>query len=369
MTFRQPRPVGNLPVFGKGSGGTKTAELQDRLKAQGYDIDPKEIAERRFGDSTEEAVRRFQQDHGLLVDGLVGPETWEALLASGYNLGDRLLYYSRPMLSGRDVAELQGRLNALGFNCGRADGVFGPLTEAALKDFQRQAGVVADGVFGPLTHAALETLGMRGRAMSAGSPAESFPPVEGLAGTRIYLDTPSGLERRTSSPAIDAEIARFCLKLAEAVRRGLAKRNAIAIQRRRSGEFLTAEERAALADSANPHAVISLSLNWSQDPDVEGTATYYFAGSSGYSKAGRRLAALCHEKVVEALGRPDCRIHGRSWTILRRTQAPAVVVEPLTLSNPEEAGIIRAEDTVPRIADALVAALDEYFNSGEQDRR
>jgi len=351
-------------TFGKGSAGSKISELQTRLRSLGYAIDDTEVSTGQFGPSTEAAVRSFQQDHRLLVDGLVGPETWETLISAGVSLGDRLLYYTEPMLEGSDVAELQGRLNALGFDCGRADGVFGPLTERALKEFQRQAGVVADGVFGPLTHAALETLGERGRLLSGGSPTEAFPPNLGLRGARVYIDTPSGFERRTS-PAIDAEIARLSSSLANALARHLDDRGAIGHQRRRVGQYLTAEERAALANATDPHVVVSLGMNWAPDPDVAGTASYYFAGSSGFSKGGRRLAALCQESLVRTLGRPDCRIHGRSWAILRRTQAPCVVVEPLTISNPEEARLARSRDIIESIAAALVSALEKYF-SGEQ---
>ena len=328
-------------TFGKGSAGSKISELQTRLRSLGYAIDDTEVSTGQFGPSTEAAVRSFQQDHRLLVDGLVGPETWETLISAGVSLGDRLLYYTEPMLEGSDVAELQGRLNALGFDCGRADGVFGPLT-----------------------HAALETLGERGRLLSGGSPTEAFPPNLGLRGARVYIDTPSGFERRTS-PAIDAEIARLSSSLANALARHLDDRGAIGHQRRRVGQYLTAEERAALANATDPHVVVSLGMNWAPDPDVAGTASYYFAGSSGFSKGGRRLAALCQESLVRTLGRPDCRIHGRSWAILRRTQAPCVVVEPLTISNPEEARLARSRDIIESIAAALVSALEKYF-SGEQ---
>ncbi len=346
-------------VFGEGSGGPKVADLHARLLALGYSVAQEEVSRRYFGKSTAAAVRKLQQDHGLLVDGLVGPETWQDILRSGFSLGDRLLYYTQPMLEGRDVAELQGRLNSLGFACGRADGVFGPATEAALKEFQRQAGLVADGVFGPLTHAALDTLGRRGRHLSAGSPSETFPPSKDLEGMKVYLDTPSGLEQRYE-PAVDAEIARFALSVAEVLARKLEGRRALPISRRRTGEFLTADERAALANSADAHIVISMGLNWASDPDAAGTASYYFSGTSGHSRAGRRLAALCQDNLVAALGRPDCRIHGRNWTILRRTQAPACVVEPLTLSNPTDAAMVRDRSVVEAVAEALLAALESY---------
>ncbi len=72
---------------------------------------------------------------------------------------------------GAHVTSLQNRLKALGFNPGAADGDFGPKTTAAVKDFQRKAGLSADGVVGPKTWAALE----KGNAAPAPAPAPAPP--------------------------------------------------------------------------------------------------------------------------------------------------------------------------------------------------
>lgn len=56
---------------------------------------------------------------------------------------------------GRYVRNLQQVLNALGYNSGTVDGIFGTQTRKAVRNFQRAAGLVVDGVAGPATKAAL----------------------------------------------------------------------------------------------------------------------------------------------------------------------------------------------------------------------
>ena len=60
--------------------------------------------------------------------------------------------------SGDDVATLQKRLAAVGFDPGGADGIFGPKTEAALKAFQEANGLAVDGIAGPATNGKLAEL-------------------------------------------------------------------------------------------------------------------------------------------------------------------------------------------------------------------
>src|SRR5690242_19253561 len=141
----------------RGSRGEDVRDLQQRLVAIGYALTGDDAGV--FGAATERAVHEFQTRRGLRVDGIVGRETWAALVESGFTLGDRLLYFRRPMLRGDDVTELQRRLNALGFDAGREDGILGRATVAALTEFQRNAGLPADGICGDTTIAALARVG------------------------------------------------------------------------------------------------------------------------------------------------------------------------------------------------------------------
>jgi len=139
--------------------GPAVRDLQRRLR----ELDPGAPTDETgsFGTATEAAVRQLQDERGLDVTGVVDIATWRTLVENGYRLGDRPLYHHRPLLRGDDVADLQVRLGSLGFDAGWVDGIFGPDTERALKDFQRNAGVPTDGIAGASTIAELDRLGSK----------------------------------------------------------------------------------------------------------------------------------------------------------------------------------------------------------------
>ncbi len=109
-----------------------------------------------FGPITAGAVRSFQGAHGLDVDGIVGNQTWPALIVQ-VSLGSE----------GGAVRGVQGQINARDASGEpshllRLDGIFGPLTDAKVRSFQEASGqfgleppLAVDGIVGPLTWNAL----------------------------------------------------------------------------------------------------------------------------------------------------------------------------------------------------------------------
>src|ERR687886_2930345 len=147
----------------RGDRGREVVDLQTRLLSLGFDLGNRGI-DGVFGPKTELAVKAFQQDMGILADGVVGETTWREVVEAGYKPGGRLLYLRHPPFRGADVMELQRMLNDLGFDPGAVNGLFDERTTRAIKEFQRNAGlipdgVVDDGVFRVLKTYAAQTLG------------------------------------------------------------------------------------------------------------------------------------------------------------------------------------------------------------------
>jgi len=142
----------------RGDTGQAVRQLQRFLAAAGYTPGP---ADGVLGPLTENSVKAFQRARGLTADGVVGPMTQKAVSTVSQMLGSlpaldpdgRII---RPGYRGQDVRYLQELLTIAGYNPGPIDGVFGPLSQAALKKFQDDfGGLTVDGKLGPNTRQAL----------------------------------------------------------------------------------------------------------------------------------------------------------------------------------------------------------------------
>jgi len=135
-----------------GSRGEGVRALQEKLNALGYHCGTPDGI---FGSGTVSAVKSFQRDHGLSVDGIAGSRTLDAINGSepAENTQPDSSDYSllKRGSRGSDVKRLQQRLNDLNYGCGTADGIYGGGTEEAVRKFQRVNGLAVDGVAGPNT--------------------------------------------------------------------------------------------------------------------------------------------------------------------------------------------------------------------------
>ncbi len=136
------------PTIQTGSTGGDVRRLQ-RVLVMMKSFGPEGI-DGIFGTKTEAAVRDFQKGASITVDGIVGPDTWNALPADP----------DTPELAkgatGTEVSAMQQALHIhSGGNPpgdpGPIDGIFGDLTDAAVKSYQSAVGVAVDGIVGDQT--------------------------------------------------------------------------------------------------------------------------------------------------------------------------------------------------------------------------
>lgn len=140
-----------------GSEGPAVKELQTNLIKLKYSCG-EAGADGDFGNGTEAAVRAFQKDHNLVVDGIVGTATKEAIQKALKELETPKFNTLRNGNDGAEVKTMQLKLLSAGYYIGPygADADYGESTELAIKLLQKDSNLTVDGVFGEQTSKALD---------------------------------------------------------------------------------------------------------------------------------------------------------------------------------------------------------------------
>lgn len=125
-----------FPTQSLNNRGVDVKAIQYLLRQRGYGISADGI----FGSGTDSAVKDFQSRNGLGADGIVGTNTWGALVVT-----------LRSGSTGEAVKALQVELNAKRSAGLTVDGVFGGGTDSAVRSFQSHAGLTVDGIVGATT--------------------------------------------------------------------------------------------------------------------------------------------------------------------------------------------------------------------------
>jgi len=357
-----------------GDTGSAVTEIRQILHALGLLGEP---PSERFDDEVFRAVRTFQQSRGLSADGQVSEETWRALAAARWRLGSRTLFHFVPdPLAGEDVRALQERLLEMGYDVGRADGIYGGRTARALAQFQREVGLAPDGSCGPQTLSALRRLGRKvvgGRPQWLRESDRLRRAGPALLGKRVVVDpgrggtdpgvvVPDGRLRWTEAELVWDLAARLEGRLTAAgVRVHLTRGPRLATP-------MSDPARAELANELGADLFISLHLDRHRNPLAGGVATYHYGDASGVtSTVGEHLAGLVQREIVARTGMRDCRTHAKTWDLLRLTRMPAVRVDAGYLTSPAD----RERLTDPRfrdtVVDAILAAVQRIYYPAEAD--
>ena len=319
-----------MRLYHFGDRGEPVRDIQRRLTGLGFPVE----ADGTYGQQTVAVVVQFQESRGLPADGIVGPETWSALVEAGFRLGDRMLYRRSPMMRGDDVSRLQRSLGSLGFDAGKVAGLFGPATRRALLDFQRNRGMAEDGIAG---REVVEELLLMAKATDKPGREEvrdhawidSLPRP--IAGARIYID-PNGGDPGAVAATWD---------VATHLSSELQFAGARALLSRSIDTFPTERLRAGRANRLDVQIVISITV-----PSDGTEGVFYFGTPLSTSEAGRTVA----RHLASSLGVDPLP---RAVPILKETRSPAVVV---AVANPE-----------PDLGTAVGRAIVSLYTHGPDD--
>ena len=309
-------------------------------------------------------IRSFQQERGLHVTGELNDATARAIEEARWKLGDRSLYLQpSPMMRGDDVAALQSRLTEMGFHCGRVDGIFGEMTESAVKDFQKSVGVKVDGRCGPATIIALLRLT---KIVSGGAPSalreSALQKNRGpaLANKVIVLDPGSADFEKD-----------FVYDVAQRIEGRLLALGASVFLTRGANNNPSDSERISFTNKNNADLLISLHSEKHSNPEAHGVATFFYGNDQHgiHSIVGERFASLVQREICARTDFLNCRSHAKTWDSLRLTKAPAVRVDLGYVSNVGDAERLSRPEFRDTVAESFIIAIQRLYLATEDDAK
>ena len=337
-------------------------EVRQRLSRLGLLPDQGAHPSDNFDDELLMAVRTFQQSRGLTIDGIVGPQTYRRLEEAHWILGDRILsFLPGKMIHGEDVATLQQKLQELGFHLDRLDGIFGPQTDRAVREFQRSVGLADDGTCGPAVFAAFTRLS---RTVTGGSQEHlrdlvALDPRKKSDSVSILIDVSDNSRKLANTQLTVSEV---CWDVATRLEGRLATSgNLVTFTRRQDTAQADGQECAKLANDLRADLVIALSMDVCDSPVANGVATSFFGHSLSRSVMGARLADTILQEVTNRTLLRDCRSHERTWDLLRMTRMPAVQVDLGYATNSGDCQILADSHMRDVIADALASSINRVL--------
>jgi N-acetylmuramoyl-L-alanine amidase len=279
-----------------GDSGERVREVQERLRDVGHDIkkDPSGV----FGDATKVSVEAFQRSRGLQITGKVDSTTWSRLIEAGWLLGQRLLFHTHPNMRGDDVAQLQVHLAQLGFNPGQIDGIFGPLLESALTDFQNNVGITASAT---LTR---ETLNELQRMTVAASVRNLVNEARDNAG---FDDVLSGQVVLCGNGQLLELVHGKTTQKFDVINLGITPPSEIAAHANDNGA-----------------AVV---LSFQHNEELAGIHLHYWASYRSHSRKGEQLASVVAASISRSPLLPRVEVTGMALPILRETRMTTLHIE------------------------------------------
>ena len=265
-------------------------DLSNKIQAAGYQF-PADSFE------CKSLVELFLNDYSL--EKTISKENlWFELLNQGYDLGDRILNFSNPVLRGSDVEELQEMLSRLGFYSDPINSEYTKDLMKAVEAFQENRGLSVDGVVGLNTAVEIKKLIRPTLDKSLNEAIKSFRPVGSIFNICINIEN-NGEYREQ-------------IVFYESIKEAGTKNGVSITFASEAGEDMSKENIVSFVNKVNPSLFITF-IN-SQTGSVN-----YFEGKHSVSNIGKKLATELSLKLSLDLA-------GKNNMLLKNTKAVSLII-------------------------------------------
>ena len=265
-------------------------DLSNKIQAAGYQF-PADSFE------CKSLVELFLNDYSL--EKTISKENlWFELLNQGYDLGDRILNFSNPVLRGSDIEELQEMLSRLGFYSDPINSEYTKDLMKAVEAFQENRGLSVDGVVGLNTAVEIKKLIRPTLDKSLNEAIKSFRPVGSIFNICINIEN-NGEYREQ-------------IVFYESIKEAGTKNGVSITFASEAGEDMSKENIVSFVNKVNPSLFITF-IN-SQTRSVN-----YFEGKHSVSNIGKKLATELSLKLSLDLA-------GKNNMLLKNTKAVSLII-------------------------------------------
>ena len=265
-------------------------DLSNKIQAAGYQF-PADSSE------CKSLVELFLNDYSL--EKTISKENlWFELLNQGYDLGDRILNFSNPVLRGSDIEELQEMLSRLGFYSDPINSEYTKDLMKAVEAFQENRGLSVDGVVGLNTAVEIKKLIRPTLDKSLNEAIKSFRPVGSIFNICINIEN-NGEYREQ-------------IVFYESIKEAGTKNGVSITFASEAGEDMSKENIVSFVNKVNPSLFITF-IN-SQTGSVN-----YFEGKHSVSNIGKKLATEFSSKL-------NLDLAGKNNMLLKNTKAVSLII-------------------------------------------
>ena len=265
-------------------------DLSNKIQAAGYQF-PADSFE------CKSLVELFLNDYSL--EKTISKENlWFELLNQGYDLGDRILNFSNPVLRGSDIEELQEMLSRLGFYSNPINSEYTKDLMKAVEAFQENRGLSVDGVVGLNTAVEIKKLIRPTLDKSLNEAIKSFRPVGSIFNICINIEN-NGEYREQ-------------IVFYESIKEAGTKNGVSITFASEAGEDMSKENIVSFVNKVNPSLFITF-IN-SQTGSVN-----YFEGKHSVSNIGKKLATELSLKL-------SLDLDGKNNMLLKNTKAVSLII-------------------------------------------